>query len=70
MARHRSGEARLIPVIVRDCVWDETLFAELKPLPTGGRAVTLWPDRDQAWAEVTRGTRRMIDEIYASRSGG
>ena len=49
LERHTAGEAAVIPVIIRDCAWQEAKFAKLQALPKEGKAVTLWPDRDSAW---------------------
>ena len=55
MERHEGGEARVIPVIVRDCDWTTAPFAKLQALPKNGEAVRLWPDRDSAWKERRAG---------------
>ena len=33
------------------------------------RPITLWTNRDEAWAVVARGIRNVIDELRASRAG-
>src|SRR5580658_23203 len=57
LARHARGEAHLLPVLVRPALWQESPLAPLVPLPRDGRAVTVWPRRDQAWLEVAEGIR-------------
>lgn len=57
VARHDAGEAIIIPVILRPCDWQGTPFAKLQAVPTDGRAITTWPDRDQAMLEVARAVR-------------
>ena len=52
MERHKSGEARVIPVILRACPWHDAPFGKLLATPTDGKPVTLWADRDQAFLEV------------------
>jgi internalin A len=61
--RHEIGKARVIPIIVREVDWTSTPFAALQALPTDGRPVTLWQDRDSAWANVTRGIREAIESM-------
>ncbi|WP_263588685.1 toll/interleukin-1 receptor domain-containing protein [Sphingopyxis sp. GC21] len=53
MERHHAGGARVIPVILRPCAWHDAPFGKLMATPTDGKPVTLWPDRDQAFLEVT-----------------
>jgi hypothetical protein len=43
----------VIPVIIRDVTWQEAKFAALQVLPKEGKAVTLWPDRDMAWRNIS-----------------
>ncbi|MCK6592916.1 MAG: toll/interleukin-1 receptor domain-containing protein, partial [Polyangiaceae bacterium] len=63
LLRQRSGEARLIPILLRACSFEEASFAALEALPRGGRAVTSWPNRDEAWREVAEGIRDVVEEI-------
>ena len=68
LERHQTGEARVIPVIIRKADWTQAKFAKLQALPKEGKAVTLWPDRDSAWTNVAEGIRRVAEEIRSKRS--
>jgi eukaryotic-like serine/threonine-protein kinase len=57
--RHKEGAARVVPVVLRPCLWEEAAFGHLSPLPSGGQPVTRWPDRDEAWLDVARGLRAL-----------
>lgn len=59
---HDERRARVVPVIVRAVDWQATLLGRLVPLPQGGRPVTSWPNRDEAWQEVALGLRSLIEE--------
>ncbi|HJZ80302.1 MAG TPA: toll/interleukin-1 receptor domain-containing protein, partial [Pyrinomonadaceae bacterium] len=48
MERHETGDARVIPVILRDVDWRGAPFSKLNALPTDGKPVTAWPNRDAA----------------------
>ncbi|XXT16056.1 FxSxx-COOH system tetratricopeptide repeat protein [Sorangium sp. So ce429] len=61
--RHEAGEARVIPVLVRDCDWKTARFGRLKSLPSDGRPVTSWPIADEAWTDVARGIRTAVGEL-------
>lgn len=52
MERHDAGEARVIPVIARECLWHYAPFGKLQALPKDAKAVATWPDRDTALATV------------------
>ena len=68
MERHVHGEARVIPVIVRDVYWRIAPFAKLQALPTDGKAVTLWEDKDSAWRNVSEGIERVVKELREKKS--
>jgi internalin A len=63
LERHAQGEARVIPVIVRDVNWRIAPFAKLQALPKEGRAVTLWENKDTAWRDVSEGIERVVEEM-------
>lgn len=63
LERHEKGEARLIAVIVRDCIWHFAPFAKLQALPKDGKAVKRWPDKDSAWRNVAEGIERVVEEM-------
>jgi internalin A len=63
LERHENSEARVIPVIVRDCNWRIASFAKLQALPKDGKAVKKWPDKDSAWRNVAEGIERVVEEI-------
>lgn len=65
LARHQDGSARVIPVILRPCDWHTAPFGRLKAVPSDGRPVTKYPDRDDAFLEVARAVREAAEEIAA-----
>jgi TIR domain len=67
LERHNAKEARVIPVIVRDCDWDIEPLRKLQALPKAGKAVKLWPDKDTAWKNVAEGISRVIGEMKGDR---
>ena len=63
LERHEAGQARVVPVIVRECAWHEAPFGKLLALPTDGHAVKSWPDRDSAWRNVAEGIEKVLKEL-------
>ncbi|KYF94123.1 hypothetical protein BE20_07370 [Sorangium cellulosum] len=57
LERHDAGEARVVAILVHECDWQSAPFARLDPLPTGGKPVSSWRNRHEAWAAVARGGR-------------
>lgn len=54
MERHAAGDAIVIPVILRSCLWTDAPFGKLNATPPDGKAVMQWPDRDVAFTEVAK----------------
>ena len=62
MERHAAGDAVVIPIILRSCLWQQTPFASLQALPKDARAVSLWGDRDEAFVNVVDGIRQVAEQ--------
>lgn len=63
LEREKNGEARVIPVIVRDVSLKGVPFAGLQHLPKDGLAVTEWKSKDSAWRNVSEGIERVVEEL-------
>lgn len=63
MERHESGEAIVIPVILRPVYWQGAPFGGLQALPADARPVTgsSWHNLDEAFFNVAEGLRRIIE---------
>ncbi|HMQ61961.1 MAG TPA: TIR domain-containing protein [Flavilitoribacter sp.] len=61
MGRHDRGEARVIPIFIKPCEWDSLPLSKLNGLPSKGKPVTAYADRDEAWVEVVKGIKRVLD---------
>ncbi|GCE20823.1 NACHT domain-containing protein [Dictyobacter kobayashii] len=66
LERHKRGEARVIPIILRPCDWKHAPFAFLECLPLDGKAITLWNNQDEAFLNVVQGLRRVIERARPS----
>ena len=60
LERHEEGSARAIAVILRPCEWEETPVAKFLVTPKDGKAVTKWPDLDDAMLDVAQQIRRAL----------
>jgi hypothetical protein len=65
MERHESGSARVIPIIVRSCDWQDFPFGKLQALPEKGRPIADHESSDTAYLNIRQGLRKVFDEIYA-----
>lgn len=57
LEREAAGDATVIPVVLRSCLWTKSPLGRLKALPTDGKAVTTWHDIDEALTVVAAGVR-------------
>jgi hypothetical protein len=58
--RHESGSATVVPIILRPSDWQSSPLGSLEALPSKGRPVSRWSNRDEAWLDVVQGLRRLI----------
>ena len=63
LERHYAGVARVVPIILRPVDWEDTPFSKLQVLPPGSVAVTLWPNRDEAFWRVTKEIRLVVKDL-------
>ena len=61
MERHEAGSARVIPVILRPVDWHTAPFGKLQALPSNGKPVTTWKNRDEAFTDIARGIREVAN---------
>src|SRR5215467_1836702 len=62
MERHQQGKARVIPVLLRPVLFTGAPFAMLKMLPTNGKPVVSWRNRDSAFVDIALGIERVVRE--------
>src|SRR5437763_7466757 len=63
LERNETGEARVIPIILRPVDWKSTPFGKLPVLPTNGIPIKRWQDSDEAFLNVARGIRDIIKDF-------
>ncbi|KYG07497.1 hypothetical protein BE21_29150 [Sorangium cellulosum] len=68
LEQQRSGEAKVIPILLRPCDVHLAPFADLACLPRDGKPVTSWSNRDEAWKEVACGIRAAVDALSNAAS--
>lgn len=61
MELHEAGQARVIPVILRHCMWHGAPFGKLMAAPCDGRPITSWPDKDEALADVAKEVAKAVE---------
>ena len=61
--RHQRDEARIVSVILRPCQWKLTPLKDLVALPSDGRPVTEWGNRDSALNDVAGEVARLATAL-------
>lgn len=70
LRRHDAGEARVIPIIVRPCMWETAPFAVLQVVPSNAKPLTTWNDLDEACLDAARSIMRVVEELNNVRASG
>lgn len=60
---HESGKAKIIPIVIRPCEWNEAPFSKIQLLPKDGQPISKWSDRDDAWLATARQLRVVAEEV-------
>jgi hypothetical protein len=63
LRRHEAGEARVIPVILRPCLFEDAPFSELQALPKDAKPISTWNNIDEATLDVARGIMKVVEEL-------
>lgn len=59
--RHDQGSAQIIPILLRPTFYQNAPFARFQMVPTNAEPVTMWPNLDNAFHDITR----YIDQVVA-----
>ncbi len=63
LERHDAGEALVIPVIVKPSDWQTSPLGRLQALPTGGKPVMKWSNKDEAFLSIAKGIRQAASQL-------
>lgn len=64
LERHDRGSAKVIPIILKPCLWTDAPFGKLQALPTDGKAVTTWSNQDKAFTDIAKGLSEQIRQWF------
>ena len=67
MERHESGDACVIPVLLRPVNWKAAPFGKLQALPRDAKPITSWVNRDEALLNVSQGIEAVVDRFATNR---
>lgn len=61
--RHKAGQVRVLPIILRAVDYDGTPFDKIEVLPTNKIPVNSWSNKDEALFDVAMGIRKAVEEL-------
>ena len=70
MVWQSQGLSRIIPIILRPTDWEQASFGRLQALPRDGKPITTWSNHDEAFLNVAKGIRSVVEEYSASINPG
>jgi hypothetical protein len=62
LERMKRGEAKVIPILLRPCLWEESRFSALQLIPRDAKAVCSWTSLDEALRDVAKEVSKMVAE--------
>jgi replicative DNA helicase len=67
LERHEANEAKVVPIILRPVDLTGAPFAEFQALPQDAKPITTWANQDEAWLDVSKGVRRLVNSLISSK---
>jgi TIR domain len=64
MERHDQGKSVVIPVILEPCIWQKAPFGKILATPEDGKAVSKYPNKNDAFVEITKGIMRAVETLH------
>jgi hypothetical protein len=62
LARLKRGDAKVVPILLKPCLWQESRFSELQIIPRDCKAITSWTSREEAFVAVATEIRNLVSE--------
>lgn len=63
LEKHENGSARVVPIVLRDCLWLNLPFGKLQALPKDAKSIKSRRNVDSAFTEVAQGLRNVVGEL-------
>ena len=63
-----SGKIGVLPIILRQCLWQDTPLKNFVAAPKDGKPVTAFSDRDEAWVNVAEQIKQRAEQWMSDQS--
>lgn len=64
LEREELGSARVIPILLRECVWQYTSFKGLQ-MVAEAKPIDQWPSRDAAFKAIVQDIKKAADDMLS-----
>lgn len=61
LSRLKRGDVKVVPILLKPCLWEESLFSELQIIPRGAKAINSWSSHEKAYVEVANEIRDLVN---------
>ena len=67
--KHKKGKLKIVPIMLRKCYIDGTIFSQTQGLPTGLEPIQSkkWDSQDDAYFNVVNGLSKIIKKLIADK---
>ena len=63
IARHKKGEAQVLPILLHPVYWQEEPFGSFIVLPENRRPVSMWRKKRAAFFQIAMSIREAVQEM-------
>ncbi|MBX3086301.1 MAG: toll/interleukin-1 receptor domain-containing protein [Anaerolineae bacterium] len=68
MSRLKRGEVKVIPILLKPCLWEESRFSELQILPRDAKPISSWASLDDALKNIATEIKSVVSDAPPSSS--
>lgn len=68
LARLKSDEVKVVPILLKPCLWKESRFCDLQIIPRDAKAVMSWSSPEEAFTEVADEISKLVSTSPPSPS--
>jgi hypothetical protein len=61
LSRMEAGELVIVPIIAEPCDWQASPFGKMKAIPTDGKAISDWVNKNTAYLNIIQELRRLLE---------
>ena len=66
--QYKRNKSLIVPIIIRSCDWKDIEIGQYQVVPTNGKPIILWKDKDEAWLDVVQQLKNLIKTFFPNNS--